>query len=77
MARVALTAGTAAQLVVDAAALVALGADDEQTACSAHLLRFGIDGGLALGVQIIEALAGRKDVQAAQRRGRRLVRAFP
>ena len=32
MARVALTAGTAAQLVVDAAAFVALGADDHQAA---------------------------------------------
>ena len=60
--RVALTAGTAAQLVVDAAALVALGADDEQAACSAHLLGFGIDLGLALGVQLIKAPAGRKDV---------------
>ena len=41
---------------------MAFGADDEQAACSAHLLSFGIDLGLALGVQLIEALAGSKDV---------------
>ena len=61
-AGVALTAGTAAQLVVDAAALVALGADDEQTARLAHLVRFGFDGGLVLGVQLLEPPAGREDV---------------
>ena len=60
--RVALTAGTAAQLVVDAAALVALGADDEQAACSTHFLGLGIDLGFALGVQLIKAPAGCKDV---------------
>ncbi len=39
LARVALTAGTTAQLVVDAAGLVALGADDIQPACLADFLR--------------------------------------
>ena len=38
-ARVALAAGTAAQLVVDAARLVALGADDVQAAGGDHLAR--------------------------------------
>ena len=37
-ARVALTAGTAAQLVVDAAGLVALGADDAESPGGEHLL---------------------------------------
>ena len=37
-AGVALAAGAAAQLVVDAPALVALGADDEQAAGRLHLL---------------------------------------
>ena len=39
LAGVALTAGTAAELVVDAAGFVALGADDEQAAGLADLLR--------------------------------------
>ena len=37
LAGVALTAGTAAQLVIDTAGLVALGAEDEQAADGAHL----------------------------------------
>ena len=40
---VALTACTAAQLVVDTAALVALGADDEQAARIADNLRLALD----------------------------------
>ena len=39
LARVALTAGTAAQLVVDTAGIVALGADDEEAARLADLVR--------------------------------------
>ena len=61
-ARVALTAGTAAQLVVDTAALVALGTDDEQAACGAHLVGFGVDGGLVLGVQLVKTLTCRQNV---------------
>ena len=48
LARVALTAGTTTQLVVDAAALVALGADDAETAGSQHVLALGRAGGLGL-----------------------------
>ena len=44
-ARIALTPRTAAQLVVDAAAFVALGAQHEQTARFQHLLLFGDDLG--------------------------------
>ena len=46
LAGVALAAGTAAELVVDAAGLVALGADDEQSAGGADL--FGLAGDLRL-----------------------------
>ena len=45
-ARVALAARAAAQLVVDAAALVALGAEHEQPARREHLLALGGDFGL-------------------------------
>ena len=40
LARVALTAGTATQLIIDTAGLVALGAADEQAACGSDLLGF-------------------------------------
>ena len=43
LAGIALTAGTAAELVVDAAGVVALGADDEQAACLAHPVGFAGD----------------------------------
>ena len=43
LARVALTAGTAAQLVVDTAGIVALRADDEQAPCLADLVRLTAD----------------------------------
>ena len=43
LARVALAAGAAAQLVVDAARLVALGAEDEQAAELLHLLVVRLD----------------------------------
>ena len=46
LAGVALTAGTAAQLVIDTAGLVALGAEDEQAADGAHL--FGLRVRLSL-----------------------------
>ena len=61
-AGVALTAGAAAQLVVDAAALVPLGADDEQAARGADFLRFLGNLVLVLAVQLVEAGAGRQDV---------------
>ena len=47
-AGIALAAGAAAQLVVDAPALVALGADDEQAAGSDHLLLVALDLGADL-----------------------------
>ena len=49
-AGVALTAGAAAQLVVDAAALVALGAEDEQAAGGQRLLLLNGDVGLQTGL---------------------------
>ena len=55
---VALTAGTAAQLVVDTAALVALGTDDEQAAGLAHSSSFALDFRLKLFAQLLKALAG-------------------
>ena len=36
---------------------MALGTNDEQTACGAHLIGFGVNGGLVLGVQLLKALA--------------------
>ena len=47
-AGIALAAGAAAQLVVDAAALMALGADDEEAAGADHLLLVALDFGLDL-----------------------------
>ena len=44
--RIALAPRTAAQLVVDAAAFVALGAEHEQPAGGAHRLAFGLHFGL-------------------------------
>ena len=57
-AGVALTAGTAAELVVDAAGLVALGADDEKAAGLPDLLRLLGDDGLMLGHFLSEQLPG-------------------
>ena len=62
---VALTACTAAQLVVDTAALVALGTNDEQTACGTHLLGLRLSQGLVLGIQLIETLADCQNVGVA------------
>ena len=62
---VALTACTAAQLVVDAAALVALGTNDKQTACGTHLLGLRLSQGLVLGIQLIETLADCQNVGVA------------
>ena len=45
-ARIALAAGAAAQLVVDAAGFVALGAEDVQAARREHLLLLGVALGL-------------------------------
>ena len=57
-AGVALTAGTAAELVVDAAALVTLGADDEQTARVAHFPGLFFDLRLIFRAQFLKALTG-------------------
>ena len=53
LAGVALTAGTAAQLIVDPPGLVALGADDEQAAGGTDLLRLLRDVGLVLFQQFL------------------------
>ena len=61
LAGVALAAGTAAQLVVDAAGLVALGAADEEAAEFAHFLGLGLalrlQLGRLLGQRLLVALA--------------------
>ncbi len=68
-AGIALAAGAAAQLVVDAARLVALGAEDVQAAGGQDLLLLGVAlglepreglvvGGLLLGRQLVPGLAG-------------------
>ena len=57
-ARVSLTAGTASQLVVDPAGLVALGAHDEQAARLPDLLRLGLDSVLIFFVQLLEGPSG-------------------
>ena len=56
LARVALAAGAAAQLVVDAPRLVALGAADEQAAGLQDLLAVLLDAGLDAGQDVGEAL---------------------
>ena len=56
LARIALTAGAAAQLVVDTAGLVALGADDGQAAGGKHALALGLASLLGLGVKLLELL---------------------
>jgi len=56
LARVALTAGTAAQLVVDTTGFMALGADDGQAAGGKHALALGLAGLLGLGVKLLELL---------------------
>ena len=63
LAGVALTAGTAAQLVVDTAGLVALGAEDIQTASRAHLFRVCVGLRLVQLVQLVELLAYRKNAR--------------
>ena len=62
LARVALTAGAAAQLVVDPAGLVALGAQDEEAARGADLVRLGLDLGLVLGLCLGKGLPGVEDL---------------
>ena len=62
LARVALTAGTAAELIVDAAGVVALGADDEQTAGLAHAVGLTRDLGLVPGERFGEQCAGVEDL---------------
>ena len=58
LARVALTAGTAAELIVDAAGVVALGADDEQTAAGLRTsVGLARDLGLVLGERFGEQRA--------------------
>ena len=56
LARIALTAGAAAQLVVDTTGLVALGADNGQAAGGKHALALGLAGLLGLGVKLLELL---------------------
>src|SRR5215207_8246096 len=56
LAGVALAAGAAAQLVVDPARLVALGADDEQAARLEDLLTALLDARLDAGQHVLEAL---------------------
>src|SRR4029079_9615054 len=56
LARVTLAAGTATPLVVDAARLVTLGADDEQSAGPGHDVPVGLDALLDLGEDLREAL---------------------
>ena len=58
LTRVALTAGAAAQLVVDPAGLVALGAQDIETAGGADLLRLLPDLLLELGLRLGKGPAG-------------------
>ena len=58
---VALTTGTAAQLVVDSSGFVALGADDIKTACRAHFFGFVRKCGFVLVFQLAECLARFKD----------------
>ena len=62
LARVALTAGTAAELIVDAAGLVALGAQDEQAAHLTDLVRLRLDGLLVLGLRVGVLLPGVQDL---------------
>ena len=56
LARIALTAGAAAQLIVDTTGLMALGADDGQAAGGKHALALGLAGLLGLGVKLLELL---------------------
>ena len=56
LARIALTTGTAAQLVVDTTGLMALGADNGQAAGGKHALAFGLAGLLGFGVKLLELL---------------------
>ena len=56
-AGVALTAGTAAQLVVDSAGFMALGAEDIQTACRTNLFGCRVGLGLELAVQFLKLSA--------------------
>ena len=53
LAGVSLTAGASAQLVIDPARLVPLGADDEKTASLAHQLRLLVDLHLIFGVGVL------------------------
>ena len=62
LARVALTAGTAAELVVNAAGLVALGAQDEQAARGPHLVGLRLDLVLVFGLRLGEHLPGVEDL---------------
>ena len=59
---VALTAGAAAQLVIDAAAFMPLGAQDVKAAGLTHLFRLGGDLLFVLGQQLLEAPAGGQDL---------------
>ena len=62
LAGVALTAGTAAELIVDTAGFVALRADDEQTAGGADTLGLGVDVDLVAGEALLEGGADGEDL---------------
>ena len=57
MHRGRLTAGTAAQLVINTAAFVAFSANDEQAASFAHSLGFALDFRFIFCNQLVKALA--------------------
>ena len=65
LAGVALTSGASAELVVDAAGFVALGADDVKTAGGADFLRLGGDFILILLVEVAEKLSCGKNILRA------------
>ena len=62
LAGVALTAGAAAELVVDAAGLVALGAQDEQAAGGTDLVGLLLDLVFVLGLCLGKRLPGVQDL---------------
>ncbi len=63
-AGIALAAGASAELVVDAAGLVALGAEDVQAAGGDHFLMFGVGLGL-VAVEHFQPVVGRDNVLVA------------
>ena len=62
LAGVALTAGTATELIVDPAGFVALGADDEQAAGRTDLFSLFLDDGFVIGHPLGEQLPGGQNI---------------